>query len=89
MKSILVLLALASLLRAVNLPVVVDPATPLTGTYAVEWNTDTNFESWTTSQVTGATVSGGNLSGTTSGTSPRVILSNFSGPDHDLAFNDY
>ena len=89
MKPILILLALASLSRAVDLPIVVDPATPLTGTYAVEWNTDTNFESWTTNQVTGATVSGGNLSGTTNGTSPRVILSNFSGPDLDLGFNDY
>ncbi len=89
MKPFLVLLALASLLRAVDLPIVVDPATPLTGTYAVEWNTDTDFEGWTTSQVTSATVSSGRFSGTTSGTSPRVIRSNFSGPDLDLGFNDY
>lgn len=71
------------------LPVEVDPSTPLTGTYAVEWNTAGNFENWTTTQVTSTTVSGGNFSGTTNGTSPRVILSNFSGPDLDLGFNDY
>ncbi|MCE9608818.1 MAG: DUF6055 domain-containing protein [Chthoniobacter sp.] len=76
-------------LAASALPVVVDPATPLTGTYAVEWNTNGNLESWTTSQVTGATVSGGQFSGTTSGTAPQVIRSNFSGPDLDLGFNDY
>ena len=77
-------------LRANALPITVDPSGPaLTGTYAVEWNTNGNLESWTTSQVTGATVNGGQLSGTTNGTSPRVIRSNFSGPDLDLGFNDY
>ena len=75
-------------LAASALPIAVDPATALTGTYAVEWNTNGDLESWTTSQVT-ATVSGGVLSGTTSGTSPRVIRSNFAGPDLDLGFNDY
>ncbi len=89
MKPLLILLVLASLLRAVDLPIVVDPLTPLTGTYAVEWNTAGNLESWTTSQVTGAAVAGGTFSGTTSGTSPRVIRSNFAGPDLDLGFNDY
>lgn len=71
------------------LPVEMDPSIPLTGTFAVEWDTAGNQESWTTSQVTSVTVSGGKLSGTTSGTSPRVIRSNFSGPDLDLGFNDY
>jgi hypothetical protein len=49
-------------LAASALPIEVDPATSLTGTYAVEWNTAANFQSWTTTQVTGATVSGGTLS---------------------------
>ena len=89
MKPFLILLALASMLRAVNLPVAVDPATPLTGTFAVEWNTNGNLESWTTSQITSATVGGGFLTGTTSGTAPQIIRSNFSGPDLDLGFNDY
>ncbi len=89
MRNFLVFLCLTSILQAVNLPVVVDPATPLTGTYAVEWATTGNFESWTTSQVNTATVSGGFLTGTTSGTSPQITRSNFSGPDLDLGFNDY
>ncbi len=71
------------------LPVEVDPATPLTGTYAVEWNTDGNTESWTTSQVTSVSVGNGRFSGTTNGITPRVIRSNFAGPDLDLGFNDY
>ena len=86
---ILGLFLIPSLLPAVNLPVEVDPATPLAGTYAVEWSTSGDLESWTTNQVTSATVSGGTFSGTTSGTSPQVIRSNFSGPDLDLGFNDY
>jgi len=77
-------------LRANALPITVDPSGPaLTGTYAVEWNTNGNLESWTTSQVTGATVNGGQLSGTTNGTSPRVIRSNFSGPDQDFLWYDW
>ena len=86
-----VLLTFASLcgLAGASLPVEVDPSTPLTGTFAVEWNSTGNFENWTTSQIASAAVSGGHLTGTTNGTSPRVILSNFSGPDLDLGFNDY
>ncbi len=76
-------------LAASALPIAVDPATPLTGTYAVEWNTAGNFEGWTTTQVTGATVSGGVLSATASGTDPQVTRSNFAGPDLDLGFNDF
>jgi len=71
------------------LSVEVDPATPLTGTYAVEWNTAGDLENWTVSQVTSATVANGSFSGTTNGASPRVIRSNFPGPDLDLGFNDY
>ncbi|MFY7818897.1 MAG: DUF6055 domain-containing protein [Akkermansiaceae bacterium] len=76
-------------ISAYALPVEVDPSTPLTGTFAVEWNSPGNFESWTTSQVSSASVSNGRFSGTTNGTTPRVIRSNFSGPDLDLGFNDY
>ena len=55
-----------------------------------EWNTDTNFESWTTSGITGGTVSGGMLSGTSSSTAPQVIRTGITGgPDLDLGFNDY
>ena len=86
---ILGLFLIPSLLPAVNLPIEVDPATPLTGTYAVEWNTAGDLESWTTSQVTSATVSGGTFSGTTSGTAPQIIRTGLSGPDLDLGFNDY
>jgi autotransporter-associated beta strand protein len=71
------------------LPVEVNPATPLTGTFAVEWNTDGNTENWTTSQVSSVTVGNGRFSGTTNGITPRVIRSNFAGPDLDLGFNDY
>ena len=88
-KPLLCLFLLASLLRADDLPIAVDPPIPLTGTFAVEWNTGGDLESWTVSQITSATVAGGNFSGTTNGTSPRVIRSNFSGPDLDLGFNDY
>lgn len=75
--------------QAIDLPVVVDPITPLTGTYAVEWNATGNFENWTTSQVTSASVAGGNLTGVTSSSAPQIICSNFAGPDLDLGFNDY
>jgi autotransporter-associated beta strand protein len=76
-------------LAARALPVTVDPATPLTGTFAVEWNSAGNFESWTTTQVAGASVAGGLLSGTTNGTDPQVRRQNFTGPDLDLGFNDF
>ena len=66
-------------LAASALPITVDPATPLTGTFAVEWNTARNFESWTRIQLTGAAVSGGILSATTNGTDPQVKRENFSG----------
>lgn len=73
------------------LPITVDPSGPaLTGTFAVEWNTNGNLESWTTNQISGANVNGGLFSGTTNGTSPRLQRANFTaGPDLDLGFNDY
>lgn len=70
-------------------PITVDPANAMTGTFATEWNTDSNLENWTLSQATG-TVSGGGLQGTATGTDSRVSLSNFaSGPDLDLGWNDF
>ena len=85
------LLTLCLSLAAHALPIQVDPAgAPLAGTFAVEWETAANFENWTTSQTTAATVSAGNLTGTSSGADPQVIFANFSsGPDLDLGFNDY
>lgn len=74
---------------AIDLPIEVDPATPLTSSYAVEWNTPGDLESWTTTQVSSATVDGETFSGTSNGTSPRVIRTNFPGPDLDLGYNDY
>ena len=72
--------------------VTVDPAVALTNyTGLGEWNTNGNFENWTTANITGATVSGGLLSGTASGSDPQVMLTGLgtNGPDLDLAFNDY
>ena len=93
MKNFLRTLCLSFLLplAARALPIVVDPVTPLTGTFAVEWNTSGNLESWTTNQVTGATVSGGILSGATSGTDSQVTRTIPAGsrPDLDPGFNDY
>ena len=92
MKNLFLALSLALLLplAANSLPIEVNPTTPLTGTYAVEWNTNGSLESWTTSGVTSPAVSGGVLSGTTNNTDPQIIRSNFpSGPNLDLGFNDY
>ena len=68
----------------------VDPSTALTNyTGLGEWNTDGNFEGWTTSGVTGATVTGGTLSGTGSAATAQISKLNIlSGPDLDLGFND-
>lgn len=89
--SIAFISIVTSSMSAHALPITVDPAGPaFTGTFAVEWNTAANFESWTTTQVNGAAVTGGLLSGTTSGGDPQVIRSNFAGgPDLDLGFNDF
>lgn len=72
--------------------VVVDPPLALTNYTALgEWNTNGNFQNWTTASVSVATVSGGGLSGTASGSNPQVLLTGrgTNGPDLDLAFNDY
>ena len=72
--------------------VTIDPAVALTNyTTLGDWNTDGNFENWSTAQVTGAAVFGGLLSGTAGGTDPQIMLTGLGagGPDLDLAFNDY
>jgi len=67
-----------------------DPAATLNNAWGPEWNTAANFESWTTSGVTGGTVSGGLFSGTSSSTAPQITRTGISGgPDLDLAYNDY
>ncbi len=92
MKALTLVICISILLplAASALPIVVDPATPLTGTYAVEWNGST-LENWTATQITGAIASGGNLSGTTSGTDPQITrtIPSASRPDLDLGFNDF
>jgi hypothetical protein len=70
----------------------IDPVAPaLTNvTGLAEWNTDGNFESWTASGVSGATVSGGSLTAT--GSTATVQLSRLNiaaGPDLELGFNDF
>jgi autotransporter-associated beta strand protein len=77
-------------LVASALPIVVDPVTPLTDTYAEEWNGST-LGNWSAVQVTGAAVSGGSLSGTTSGTDTQIsrTIPAASRPDLDLGFNDF
>lgn len=55
-----------------------------------EWNTNGNFENWTTAGVSGAVVLGGTLSGTGSAATAQISLLNITnGPDLDLGFNDY
>ncbi|HEX9047169.1 MAG TPA: hypothetical protein VF988_09100, partial [Verrucomicrobiae bacterium] len=72
--------------------VTIDPATPALTNYTSlgEWNTNGNFDKWSTAQVSGAAVSGGILSGIASGSNPQLTLVHLAnGPDLDLAFNDY
>jgi len=71
--------------------VVVDPNVALTNFWSGgEWKTDGNFDGWTTTQIGDATVAGGLLTGTASGSNPQVSLLEFDGgPDLELAFYDY
>ena len=72
--------------------ITVDPASPAltNATSLAEWNTDGDFESWTTTLVSGATVAGGTLSGTGSVTTAQITKLNFAdGPNLDLGFNDF
>jgi len=94
MKCTLTFSIFSSLLLAVPIhaaTVAVDPVVPLTNYWSGgEWNTDGNFEGWTTTQISGATVSGGLLTGTAGGSDPQVALLSFAGgPDLELAFYDY
>ena len=92
MKSRIIALCLSLLLplAAGDLPIVVDPATPLTGTFAAEWSSTGDFENWSRTQLAGAAVSGGVISATTNGTDPQLVRSSIaSGPDLDLGFNDF
>ena len=69
-----------------------NPATdPLNGAWSGgEWNTDGAFAGWSATNITGATVAGGLLSGTASTTEPAISLTGISGgPDFDLGYNDY
>ena len=74
-----------------GITVTMDPAVALTNYTAWEWNTNGNFQGWTTADVSGASVAGGTLSGTANGSDPQVLLTGLgtNGPDLDLAFNDY
>ncbi len=72
--------------------VTVDPPSPaLTNSITLgDWNTNGNFEGWTTAQISGAIVSNAVLSGTASGGDPQLALLSFAnGPDLDLAYFDY
>ncbi len=72
--------------------ITVDPVTPaLTNSTGLgEWNTDGDFESWTTTSVTSASVAGGTLSGTGSADTAQISKLSFAGgPDLDLGFNDF
>jgi hypothetical protein len=74
-----------------NTTLVVDPVSPALTNYTSlgEWNTDGNFESWTTSQITNSTVAAGLLTGSASGLDSSIQKLNFAGgPDLDLAYND-
>ena len=82
--------ALILISQASAATVSVDPAVSLTNYWSVEWNTNGNLEGWTISSATNASVTNGTLTGTASTTDPQIQWLNFaSGPDLDLAFNDY
>ncbi len=79
---------------AATASVTVDPASTLTtGTSTwtkTEWETDGNSESWTMVNVSGTSVSGGSIRGTTSSTTPQLSRASITGgPDLDLGFNDF
>ena len=91
---VLALAAAAFSLPAWSQQVTVDPAAPLVAGYwsGGEWNTDGNFDGWTSSAVTTAAVAGGALSGTSNSGDPvlsRTAIATASQPDLDLGFNDF
>jgi hypothetical protein len=72
-----------------NVVVSVDPAGTFTGSWAVEWNTNDNFEGWSPVNAT-ATITNGVLEGTATATDSRVQLAGFAGgPDLNPGFNDF
>ena len=89
MHKTLILPLLVTAAQAVDLPITVDPAGSFTGTFAVEWNTAGDLESWSPVNAT-ATASGGLLNGAATTTDSRVQRTAIaSGPDLDLGFNDF
>lgn len=71
------------------LPITVDPALAMTGSWGTDWNTNGNLENWTPTNAT-ASVAGGVLSGTATTTDSSIRLNNFAGgPNLDLGFNDF
>ena len=55
-----------------------------------EWATNGDLGGWSASNITGATVASGVLSGTASSTAPAISLTAITGgPDFDLGHNDY
>jgi len=89
--SLLACLFATSMAHAQSSLVSVDPPTSVTPTFAADFNTAGNFQGWSANtQVTGATVSGGLLTGTSSSNDPWIQTTNITnGPDLDLGFNDY
>ena len=89
--SLLACLFATSMAHAQSSLVSVDPPTSVTPTFAADFNTAGNFQGWSANtQVTGATVSGGLLTGTSSSNDPWIQTTNIAnGPDLDLGFNDY
>lgn len=78
--------------RGFGAVVTVDPVSPplTNATGVAEWNTDSDFENWTTAGGADATVTNGFL--TVTGSAATVQLSRVSmvgGPDLDLGYNDY
>lgn len=90
-RSLLACLLAATASHAGTAFVSVDPATAVTSPFGAEFNTGGNFESWSPDGgVSGATISGGVLSGASTTTDPWIGVTNVaSGPYPDLAFNDY
>ncbi len=71
------------------LPITVDPAVTMTGSWGAEWNTAGNLEGWSGVNAT-VSANGAALAGTATTTDSRVQIANFAGgPDLDLGYNDF
>ncbi len=87
-----VLVAFSFLVSARAATVVVDPITPAltNATVLGAWDTDGNFEGWTTFGISGWSVAGGFLNATGSLTSAQLNrLTIAGGPDLNFGYNDY